>query len=49
VKLDGLQEIVGASGGKTAASGGSGGEFQHRIEDPLVEADQDSNQDAENS
>jgi hypothetical protein len=49
MKLDGLKEEVRASRGKPASGTGTGGVFQHRTEDPLVEADHDANEGAEDA
>ena len=42
VGLDGSEKIVGAGRGKPASGGGARGGFEHRIENPLVEADSDA-------
>src|SRR6478609_9675490 len=47
VELDGLKIIIGTARRVAAAHGRAGGGFQHRIEDPLIETDQETDHGAE--
>ena len=47
--LDSFEKIAGAGGFVAATHAGTGDDFKHRIEDPLVKTDQDSDQEAEES
>ena len=47
VEFDGLEKIVRAGGRVAATHAGAGNHFQHRIEDPLIETDQDSDHESE--
>ena len=49
VVFDGLEKIVRTGGLIAATHAGTGDDFEHRIEDPLVKTDQDSDQEAEES
>jgi len=49
VKLHCLQEIVRAGWREAAADTGAGGEFQHRVEDPLIETDHQSDDGTEDA
>jgi len=44
VGFDGFEEVVGAGGGVAAAGGGAGDDLQHRVEEPLVEADEEADE-----
>lgn len=45
--LDGLEKIVRAGGLVAAAHAGTADDFKHRVENPLVKADHQENQQAE--
>src|SRR5688572_9631815 len=47
VELHGLKVIVRATWRVAAAHGRTGGDFQHRIEDPLIQTDQEADHGAE--
>ena len=49
MEFDSLEKIVRAGGFVAATHAGTGDDFEHRIEDPLVKTDQDSDQEAEES